>query len=238
MALSLLKNGMESRLEKLFLQLTAMGGLVENQLSTTIMAVENRDLPTAIEVIATDADVDTAQEEIEQLAAELLGANRLDAAGVRQVITAMKIAICLERIGDLARNVCKRMEIISQSDAATVVATVVRMGRVSLKQLSDALNSLSKHSPDAALAVWGGDDQLDELYNSIFREILNVMAHDPTQISSCTHMIFAAKNFERVGDHATNIAENVYFKLTGDRLLEARPKRDETSFIAVDSAER
>lgn len=238
MALSLLKNPTGHRLDKLSRQLTAMGGLAESQLAETIAAVENRDLGKARAVILRDRQIDSLQGEIEDLVNEILSGQRPNPELVRQSISAIKIASGLERIGDLARNVCKRLEIISASDAPGVVASVGRMGRVSLKQLSDALNALTNSSADAAMAVWGGDDQLDELYNSIFSEILSVMSRDPTQVSACTHLVFAAKNFERVGDHATNIAENVYFRVTGSRLEDNRPKQDITSFISVDEVEQ
>lgn len=233
MALRLLRSN-ASVIEKLNRQVAAMGGLVESQLGDAINAIERRDVSLANAVIARDVEVDARQVEIEDTVVDLFDQARLSQRDIRHGLMCMKIATGLERIGDLSRNVCKRSLVVSSQDATVAVGSVVRMGQISLQQLSDVLNALSTNSADAALAVWGGDDQLDELYNSIFAEILHTMTRDPSLISACTHLVFAAKNFERVGDHATNIAEQLYQSLTGEQLQEDRPKRDLTSFMSVD----
>lgn len=232
MALGLLKPD-ASQLEKLSLQLSAIGGMVEQQLADAIMAFETRDIALACRVIDADREIDQCEMAIEVTVRELLESKRLSRVGLRQAITAMKISCDLERIGDLAKNIAKRTLVISQEDAASVVGPVVRMGRIALRQLTDVLNAMQKQSPDAAMAVWGGDEEIDELYNSIFRELLAVMMKDSGMVNASTHIVFIAKNLERVGDHATNVAARVYYNLTGEVLEAKRPKKDITSFTSV-----
>ena len=232
MALSLIRSG-GNQLEKLSLSVTAMGGMVEQQLSDAITAFEKRDLSLADQVIDIDRQVDEREAAIEALVQEILEGRRLAGRDLRQVMTALKISNELERIGDLAKNVAKRTKVVSQEDAASSVGTVVRMGRIALRQVTDVLNSIMEKNPEGAIAVWGGDGELDELYNSIFREILTVMMRDPTLVNACTHIVFVAKNFERIGDHATNVAECVFYDQTGEQLKTVRPKRDVTSVTSV-----
>ncbi len=221
-------------IDKLCLRLSAMGGLVEHQLSSAIAAFERRDVALAHQVIDGDSEVDQREAEIDGIVLELLESKRLAGRNLRQAVTAMKIAHTLERVGDLAKNVAKRSLVTSREDAAETVASVARMGRIALRQLHDVLDAFQDCNPDVAIAVWGGDQELDELFNSIFREILTRMSNDPSQVNAGTHLAFVAKNFERIGDHATNIAERVYYSLTGDQLEEKRPKTDITSMTVVD----
>ena len=152
---------------------------------------------------------------------------------LRAVMSAMKVAAELERVGDLAKNVAKRTLVVSLERPTGSLAAVARMGRASLRQISDVLDAYLNRDAAAARAIWGGDDDLDELYNSVFREILLAMMQDSTQVNASTHLVFIAKNFERVGDHATNIAETAYFLVTGARLDEERPKGDDTASTVV-----
>lgn len=233
MALSLIKSGGGNQLERLHLALTAMGGMVEQQLSDAITALEKRDLSLADAVIEADAHVDEREAAIEAMVIELLETRRMVGRDLRQVISAQKISNELERVGDLAKNIAKRTKVVSREDASKAVSSVGRMGRIALRQVTDVLNSIMEKNPEGAIAVWSGDSELDELYNSIFREILTVMMRDPTLVNACTHIVFVAKNFERIGDHATNIAECVFYDQTGDQLKTIRPKRDVTSVTAV-----
>ncbi|WP_306251708.1 phosphate signaling complex protein PhoU [Parvularcula sp. IMCC14364] len=222
------------QLEKLSVRLCAMGGLVEHQLSSAISAFERRDLSLARQVIDGDKTVDEREAEIEQMVIDLLESRRLAGSNLRQAIMAMKVANTLERVGDLSKNIAKRSLVTSREDTADTVASVVRMGRIALRQLHDVLNAYQDRNPDIAVAVWGGDQEIDELFNSIFREILTTMSRDPSRISAGTHLAFVAKNFERIGDHATNIAERIYYSMTGDLLEEARPKTDITSMTVIE----
>ncbi|WP_425410341.1 phosphate signaling complex protein PhoU [Hyphococcus sp.] len=213
--------------------LSRMAAQVENQLSKAVSAFERRDLPAAEAVIAGDERIDTLDDEIEGKVMELLLKGPMPEPALREIMSIGKLAGELERVGDLAKNVAKRTLVVSLEAPAKPTSGVARMGRASLRQFSDILNAYAARNLDAAKAVWGGDDELDELYNSVFEEILVSMMGDPKRINACTHLVFTAKNFERVGDHATNIAEILHFLLTGERIHEPRPKGDKTSTITV-----
>ena len=220
-------------LNSLNTELSRMAALVESQLSSSINAFDRRDLTTAKNIVATDQRVDEFDRDIEIQVMAMLSKQRLSETALREVMTIMKLAGELERVGDMAKNVAKRTLAISQDDRSAVTSGVTRMGRVCLRQFSDILDAYSGRNLVAARAVWGGDDEVDGLYNSVFREILLEMMRDPQQINTCTHLVFIAKNFERVGDHATNIAEAIHFLMTGEPLVEERPKSDETATTMV-----
>ena len=214
-------------------EISRMAALVETQLQNAILAFERRDIPSAEKIIAADERIDEFDRDIETRAVELLAEATMPLDVVREVATFMKISGELERIGDLAKNVAKRTIVISREQLAPPVLGVARMGRASLRQLSDVLDAYNERNLEAANAVWRGDDELDALYNSVFQEILMAMMGDPKLINSCTHLVFMAKNFERVGDHATNLAETLHFQQTGSPIMEPRPKSDDTSSIVV-----
>lgn len=223
----------QDRLRALEIDLAQMAALVENQLAEAITAFERRDVGAAQRIIDSDQRVDAFHDAIEGDVMTLLMQGPQSARALRETMTIMKISGDLERVGDLAKNVAKRTLVVSRERAPQPYLGVARMGKASLQQIADVLNAYTARDPAAAKAVWGGDDELDELYNSLFREILLAMMADPSQINVCTHLVFIAKNFERVGDHATNIAEAVHLLATGDPPGGARPKGDETSLIAV-----
>ncbi|MEO1135199.1 MAG: phosphate signaling complex protein PhoU [Pseudomonadota bacterium] len=213
--------------------LSRMAGQVESQLAGVVSAFERRDLETAERIITADARIDALDHEIEGKVMELLQAGPLPEDALREVMTISKLAGELERVGDLAKNVAKRTLVVSLEAPAKPTSGVARMGRASLRQFSDILNAYAGRNLTAAMAVWDGDDDLDELYNSVFEEILVAMMRDPATVNACTHLVFTAKNFERVGDHATNIAEALHFLLTGTRIIDPRPKGDKTSTTVV-----
>ena len=204
-----------------------MGGLCEALLANAINAVVKRDLPMAELTIAEDRKVDQFEAQIEQQAIRLLALRQPLALDLRETLAALKISADLERIGDLAKNVAKRTLVIA-SDAPdqNLAQGLARMGRQALTQLKDVLDAYARRDPDAAIAVWKHDNDIDELYNSLFRELLTYMMEDPRKIGPSTHLLFIAKNFERIGDHATNIAETVYYVATGAKIGEERPKSD------------
>ena len=221
------------RLFGLEIDLAQMAGLVESQLAEAIGAFERRDVELAERLIVADARIDDYHQAIEAKVLSVLQSGPFEAEPLREIMTHMKVAGELERVGDLAKNVAKRTLVVSRERQPKPFAGVARMGKASLRQIADILNALSARNLAAATAVWGGDDELDELYNSVFREILLSMMEDPADVNACTHLVFIAKNFERVGDHATNIAEAIHFLVTGSTLAEARPKGDETSLTTV-----
>ncbi len=222
----------QSRLD-LETSLSRMAAQVESQLAAAITAFERRDVEGAQKVISGDERIDAMDYAIEGKVMDLLLKGPLPEEALREVMTVSKLAGELERVGDLAKNVAKRSLVVSLEAPARPTSGVARMGRASLRQLSDILNAYASRNLTAAKAVWGGDDELDELYNSVFEEILVAMMRDPAKVNACTHLVFTAKNFERVGDHATNIAEALHFLLTGSRIMERRPKGDNTSTTVV-----
>ncbi len=211
------------------IEFSQMAAFVETQLGEAILAFERRDVAAAERVIAADKKTDAAHRAIDDHVMAILKKGPLDEVSLRHVMGVLKMAADLERVGDLAKNVAKRTIVISREMPIRSIPGVVRMGRASLRQLSDVLNAYNNASLNAATAVWGGDDVLDELYNSIFREIMMEMMTDSSKTSAYTHLVFIAKNFERIGDHATNLAEALHYQLTGAALGDARPKGDETS---------
>lgn len=217
-------------------ELSRMAALVETQLAGSIDAFGRRDVAGAEALIAGDRRIDALYHEIDARVIAFLERGNLSRHVLREVMTVMKVAGDLERVGDLATNVAKRTCVVSHEHVAPKsVTAIMRMGRASLRQFSDILNAYNTRNLDAARAVWGADNELDTLYSSIFQDTIQLMMQDPKLINGCTHMAFIAKNFERVGDHATNIAEAVCFLVTGMPVVEPRPKADATSMLVVPS---
>ncbi|HVM81580.1 MAG TPA: phosphate signaling complex protein PhoU [Stellaceae bacterium] len=219
----------DEELRRLDNAITQMGGLAETQLATAIDAVMKRDSRLATEVVESDPRVDQLEGEIEQLAVRLLALRQPMAVDLRQILAALKTASELERIGDYAANVAKRSIVLNQTPPVRPAFSVPRMGRLAQAMIKDILDAYVERDADKALLVWARDEELDEMYNSLFRELLTYMIEDPRNITPCTHLLFIAKNIERIGDHATNIAETLYFMVHGHPLQQARPKRDQTS---------
>jgi phosphate transport system protein len=215
-----------------------MGGMAESLLSNAIEAVSRRDVALAERTVSDDAKVDACQRELEERAfAELISA-KTDERHLREIVTAIKIGVDLERVGDLAKNVARRALIFNREEPLRLTHSLVRMGRIALTQLTHALDSYRDYDAERARRVWAGDEEIDELYNTMFRELLTYMMEDPRTIGFCTHLLFVAKNFERAGDHATNIAETVSYMITGEHLSDDRPKSDETSRVGPDDLKR
>lgn len=210
-----------------------MAAQVESYLATVITAFERRDPDGAERLIGADRRIDEFDRLIEGRVFRLLEQGPLTSEALREAMTVIKLTGELERVGDLAKNIAKRTVVISQEAPARPTSGVARMGRASLRQFSDILNAYATRNLSAARAVWGGDDELDELYNSVFQEILLSMMEDSARVNACTHLVFIAKNFERVGDHATNIAEAIHFLVTGEPITGPRPKGDETATLSV-----
>ncbi len=222
------------QLEALSTGIVQMGGLCETQLANAIDAIVRRDMALAEQTVALDARVDQFEAQIEQQAVRLLALRQPLALDLRETLAALKISADLERIGDLAKNVAKRTLVIS-GDAPDVHLTqgLGRMGRQALAQVKNVLDAYAKRDANAAMTVWKRDGEIDEMYNSLFRELLTYMMEDPRKIGPSTHLLFVAKNFERIGDHATNIAETVHYAATGAKMGDARPKSDITSTTSI-----
>jgi len=201
--------------DRLEILLVQMAALVETNLGDAITAVERRDVALAEKLIAMDARIDRLHVSLEMDAYKLLEKNILNSEQLRGVLAMIRMATDLERVGDLAKNIARRVCIIAREKLVPHNAGLIRMGGVSLRQFSDVLNAYISRDLEAAVAVWAGDDEVDQLYQSVFREILVGMQEDTARVNSSTHMVFIAKNFERVADHATNIAEALHFLMTG-----------------------
>jgi phosphate transport system protein len=217
------------QLEALSASIAQMGGLAEAQFADAVEAVARRDTALAESAVGGDKRIDVLQVEIEDRALKLLALRQPMAVDLRETLAAIKIASELERIGDLAKNIAKRAIVLNREPPMRLTTSLARMGRVALAQLKQVLDAYSDRNADAAEAVWKQDNEIDELYNSMFRELLTYMMEDPRTIGSSTHLLFIAKNIERSGDHATNIAEVVYHMVRADHLAADRPKADVTS---------
>ena len=214
--------------------LAQMGGLAEEQLANAIDAVARRDTELADRVIAGDSKIDLLEKQIEEKAILTIAKRQPMARDLREIMVAIRVSSDLERIGDLAKNTAKRTHAISGTLPRKLITGHTRMGRIAQEQLKNILDAYAQTDAEKAITVWRSDEDLDALYNSIFRELLTYMMEDPRMIGLCTHLLFGAKNMERIGDHATNIAENIYYLVHGKPILEERPKKDQTSMTAIE----
>jgi len=221
------------QLEALSSGVAQMGGLAEAQLADAVDAIARRDTSLAERVIAGDPRIDQLQQTVEDQGLKLLALRQPMAVDLRNTLAAIKTANELERIGDLAKNIGKRALVLNREPPIRLTQSLGRMGRAALAQLKQVLDSYSDRDAAGAEAVWRNDGEIDEIYNSLFRELLTYMMEDPRTIGLCTHLLFVAKNIERSGDHATNIAEVVYHMVTGGHLAAERPKADVTSSTSV-----
>jgi phosphate transport system protein len=223
----------DEELQRLSKMIVEMGGLAESQLAAAIEAVQERDSELAARVIEDDAKVDQIERELDNLAIRLLALRQPMARDLREIFVALKIASDLERICDYCANVAKRSIALSQAPPIQPTHALPRMAHLALLLVKDIIDAYVEHDADKALDVWNRDEELDEMYASLFREFLTYMMEDPRNIGTCTHLLFMAKNIERIGDHATNIAENLYYLVHGTPLTQARPKGDNSSLEVV-----
>jgi phosphate transport system protein len=222
----------EEELRTLDAKIAQMGGLAEQCLGRAIDALERRDPALAETIIQQDEMIDQLEKELEELAVSIIARRQPMALDLRQIITVIRVASDLERIGDLAKNIAKRaMAIAGEPRPSTLISGLKHIGNTALEQLKNVLDAYSQRDGEKALKVWMNDEPIDKLYNSLFRELLTYMLEDPRNIGLCTHLLFGAKNIERIGDHATNIAEMVYFMVYGKSITDRRPKLDTTSFL-------
>ncbi len=224
----------EAELALLDKKLSQMGGIAEALLGQAFDSLERRDPVLAERTVQTDIQIDRLQHEVEELAIGMIARRQPMADDLRLITGAFKIANELERIGDLAKNIAKRaLAIAREQYPRPLVAGHRHMVERALGQLKDVLDAYGRRDADLAVQVWKDDAQIDAMYTSVFRELLTYMMEDPRNISFCTHLLFGAKNIERIGDHTTNIAETVYFLVRGEMLTDDRPKGDNTSTTLV-----
>lgn len=211
-----------------------MGGLAEDQFGKSIEALTRSDKPLADLIIASDEKIDKLEKEIEERAITMIARRQPMAHDLRAIIVAIRISSDLERIGDLAKNIAKRTLAVDEPLPRSVNAGMNRMAELAMEQLTDVLDAYARLDVEKAQDVWTKDSRIDALYNSVFRELLTYMMEDARTISMCTHLLFGAKNIERIGDHTTNIAENIFYLVTGGAPKGDRPKEDETSTTSIE----
>jgi phosphate transport system protein len=221
----------DADLIKLTQKVAEMGGFAQRQVIDAMDALARRDSVLAQQVIAADGTVDEFQRQIEQRAVETIALRQPMAVDLRSLVAIMRIANDLERIGDLAKNIGKRaIAMRNEYPARTLARGLHHMTTLAVAQLSVVLDSFVGRSAPKALKVWEDDKNIDALYVSLFRELLTYTMEDPGSISICIHLLFCAKNIERIGDHTTNIAEAVHYMVEGHAIAGERPKGDPFAF--------
>ena len=223
----------DQELKRLNNLLAEMGGIVENQLALAAEAILNRDAGAATRAVEEDAKVDALEREAEQFVIRLLALRQPVAGDLRQIVAALKITDDLERIGDYAANVAKRSIVLAQYALPYSLSGLAHMAQLVQQNVKEIIDALGDSDAERAAAVWRSDEVVDDMYNAIFRELITYMMEDPRNITPCTHLLFIAKNLERIGDHATNIAETVHYAVTGENLPDARPKGNSSAYAVV-----
>jgi phosphate transport system protein len=221
----------DTDLEGIRRSLAEMGGMAERMLGDSTVALVRRDTALAQKIISADQRLDNLQREVEEKAVLTIARRQPLAQDLRELISAIRLASDIERVGDLAKNIAKRAVAIAgqfQPPHRAVVG-LEHISRLVQAQLKDVLDAYAATNEQKALEVWKRDDEIDALYTSLFRELLTYMMEDPRNITFCTHLLFCAKNIERIGDHTTNIAETIHYLVTGDSLDVNRPKLDTTN---------
>ncbi len=205
-------------------KISEMGGVVEELLAMSLKAFKNRDADLAREVIVKDKVLDDMEVGLEELATQVIALRQPMAQDLRVLISAIKIASTLERIGDLAKNIARRAIYLAEAKPIKVSNSIIQMGKVTRRQLSDILDAHARRDADLAVDIWHRDAELDEMYNAIFREVVTYMMEDSRMIGLGSQLLFVAKNLERIGDHTTHISEMIFYVVKGEPLGDERPK--------------
>ena len=215
----------DNELESLGRHIAEMGGIAEKMLADAMDALAGLDVDLARRVVASDPRLDALQRQIEEQAILTIARRQPMAIDLREIVAAIRVSGDLERVGDLAKNISKRaMKIAAEARMPRAIVGLKHMNELAQMQLKDVLDAYAQRDTARARAVWLRDAELDALEDSVFRDLLTFMMEDPRNISFCTHLLFCSKNIERVGDHATNIAETVVYLVTGDTMPMERPK--------------
>jgi len=224
----------DADLQDISRKVAEMGGLAERQIADATRALVERDVDLAERVIANDLLIDTMQHDIEEKAILTIARRQPMAVDLREIIGAMRVCNDLERIGDHAKHIGKRVVALDLDlHPQKLIRGVEHMATLVAALLKQVLDAYASHDVAGALAVWNGDEEVDAICTSLFRELLTYMMEDPRNITFCMHLMFCAKDVERIGDHATNIAETVYYMIEGRPITDQRPKGDTTSFGAA-----
>jgi phosphate transport system protein len=219
----------DSELQRLYGEIQRMGEIAIAQLDAAVDVLQRRDSDAARRVVANDDAIDALEHEVSNDVLRLLALRQPMARDLREVYAALRISSDIERIGDYAANVAKRSMVLNQGAPVALAHGLPILAKLANSLVKESLTAYANRDADAAKAVRDRDAELDAQYTALFRELLTYMAEDPKQITPCTHLLFMAKNIERIGDHATNIAENTWFLVHGETLAEQREKRDLTS---------
>ena len=224
----------DSDLQELTRLVAEMGGIAERMIVDSVDALIRRDVALGQRVVATDTELDALQKRIEERAVLTIARRQPMAVDLREIVGAMRVATDLERIGDLAKNMGKRVAALETDfHPLKLFRGLEHMTDLVFAQLKNVLDAYTTRDLEAAHAVWERDDEIDAMYTSLFRELLTYMMEDPRNISFCIHLMFCAKNIERIGDHATNIAETVFYMIEGQAITDKRPKGDMTNFATT-----
>jgi phosphate transport system protein len=227
----------DNELDTLGRRIAEMGGIAEKMVVDAMDALANADTVLAHQVVATDVRLDALQREIEHFAVLTIARRQPMAVDLRELIGAIRVAGDLERVGDLAKNIAKRtIKIGAETRAPRAVVGLRHMNEVATELMKDVLDAYAQRDPDRAREVWERDVDLDALEESVFRDLLTHMMEDPRNISFCAHLLFCSKNIERIGDHATNIAETVVYLVTGQAMPSERPHGRQETDIDVEAA--
>ena len=210
-----------------------MGGMVEAQVASAAAAVVHQDSAAATQTVEQDPAVDAIERDVEAQVIRMLALRQPMAGDLRQIVSALKITSALERIGDYAANLAKRSIVLAQYPLPFSLSGIANMTRLVQENLKLVVDAVGETDEDKAMQVWRADQAVDDIYNAIFRELITYMMEDPRNITPCTHLLFIAKNLERIGDHTTNIAETVHYTATGETLPETRPKGDTSAYAVV-----
>ena len=214
----------DEELNRLQQGIAEMGSLAEGELQNAVQALVRRNADLGHQIVLDDARIDELEQQATAQVVRLLALRQPMASDLREIVAALKISSDLERIGDYAANIGKRVVALSQTPPFKLPAALTRMGWLAQQNIRDTLAAYSERNADKALRAWQADEELDETYSSLFRELLTHMMEDPRTITSCTHLLFVAKHIERIGDHATNIAEAVHYMVVGEPLVRGEPE--------------
>lgn len=207
-----------------------MGSLAHTQAVSAIEVLVGGKVEKARAVIAADKEIDAIQHQLEEKAVLTIARNQPMAIDLREIIASLRVANDLERVGDLAKNIAKRtIALEDQAHAPKLMAGFTQLANLVLDQINEVVEAYKDRDDERAMKVWRRDGEVDALHTAVFRELLTYMLEDARNITICTHLLFCAKNIERIGDHATNIAETLHFVLTGEIITDDRPKLDKSS---------
>ncbi|MEJ6781998.1 MULTISPECIES: phosphate signaling complex protein PhoU [Phyllobacteriaceae] len=224
----------DEELKFLARKIAAMGGQAERMVDRAVAALVNGDPELGQRVIQDDALLDEAEREIDDKAILIIARRQPMATDLREIIGAIRISADLERVGDLGKNIAKRVSVVAEGRQPTsLFRGLEALAELALTQLKEVLDVYASRSVEKIGFVRDRDEQIDAMYTSLFRELLTYMMEDPRNITPCTHLLFVAKNIERIGDHATNIAETIYYIVTGEQMPPERPKEDASHRVTL-----